>query len=184
MYSHENPFTSFTKAIDTETLPDRFTFPFYYQPHTLCLLAADELQNHLQTQTEWQHNFGLTGDEETAIGKMFGVLLVKNKQNEIGYLAAFSGKIADKNHLPKFVPPVFDMLEEDGFFVAGQSELTAISYQIKRLEANPKILALETALTAEIEGSIVKIQAHREKMIAGRKARKAQRTTTEMVLQC
>ena len=182
MYLQENLFTSFKHSIVSEPLPDRFTFPFYYQPHSLCLLAADELQNHLETQTEWQHNFGLTGDKATAIGKMFGVLLVKNEHNEIGYLAAFSGKIADKNHLPKFVPPVFDMLEKDGFFIAGQTELTAISDQIKHLAANPKILELETALTAETEDSIVQIQAHRNKMIAGRKARKAQRTSTEAVL--
>ncbi|OUR86388.1 RNA pseudouridine synthase [Methylophaga sp. 42_8_T64] len=182
MHLQENCFTSFIAPTDSSSLPERFTFPFYYQPHTLCLLAANELQNHLKMQTKWQHNFGLDGDEATAIGKMFGVLLVQNNQNEIGYLAAFSGKIADKNHLPKFVPPVFDMLEDDGFFIAGQSELTAISDRIKHLEANPEIQVLETALSAEIEESIVNIQAHRDKMIAGRRARKAQRASTEAVL--
>ena len=32
-------------------------------------------------------------------GKMFGVLLVQNSKNEIGYLAAFSGKLSGVNHL-------------------------------------------------------------------------------------
>ncbi|MCK5120680.1 MAG: hypothetical protein KAQ91_01790, partial [Methylococcales bacterium] len=170
----ENYFTAFKESIDSYTLPERFTFPFYYQPHPLCLLAAKELQNHLKTQTEWQHNFGITGDKDTAIGKMFGVLLVQNKHNEIGYLAAFSGKLAETNHLSKFVPPVFDMLAENGFFMVGQKQINLINEQIKSLERNPQILEFETALNSEIESSMLKIKEHRERMIEGRKTRKAQ----------
>ena len=176
----ENYFTAFKESIDSYTLPERFTFPFYYQPHPLCLLAAKELQNHLKTQTEWQHNFGITGDKDTAIGKMFGVLLVQNKHNEIGYLAAFSGKLAETNHLSKFVPPVFDMLAENGFFMVGQKQINLINEQIKSLERNPQILEFETALNSEIESSMLKIKEHRERMIEGRKTRKAQRIAAEI----
>jgi tRNA pseudouridine32 synthase/23S rRNA pseudouridine746 synthase len=73
-------FTYFTSSIEEYTLPERFTFPFYYQPHPLCMLAAQQLQTHLVTQTQWQHNFGLFDDPDNIIGKMFGVLLVKNEQ--------------------------------------------------------------------------------------------------------
>lgn len=109
-------FTPFTQAIDAYALPQRFTFPFYYEPHPLCVIAANELQQHLETQKDWQHNFGLTGELTGAIGKMFGVLLVQNTQGEVGYLSAFSGKLAEQNHWPHFVPPVFDMLAKDNFF--------------------------------------------------------------------
>src|SRR4051794_24529671 len=69
------------------------------EPHPLCLLAAEQLQVYLQNQEEWQHNFGLTeGKEGSIIGKMFGVLVVRNQQNELGYLAAFSGKLGGSNH--------------------------------------------------------------------------------------
>ncbi len=172
---HENHFTSFKESIDSYSLPEQFTFPFYYQPHPLCLLAAKELQNHLATQQEWQHNFGVTTNKATAIGKMFGVLLVKDKTNAIGYLAAFSGKVAGTNHLPKFVPPVFDMLATDGFFMAGQQALNGISAQIKTLAENPKIPELEALLSTEIAASSLKIKAHRAMMIAGRKSRKLRR---------
>ncbi|NQZ54756.1 MAG: RNA pseudouridine synthase [Piscirickettsiaceae bacterium] len=178
----ENLFTSFKQSIDSYSLPERFTFPFYYQPHPLCLLAAKQLQQHLETQTQWQHNFGLTGDKETAIGKMFGVLLVQNKHNEIGYLSAFSGKMADKNHLPKFVPPVFDMLVEDDFFMVGQAELNQLSDQIKKREKNPHILAREQILNAELDASAVQIKLHRERMIAGRKLRKFKRISADSEL--
>lgn len=173
----ENCFTSFKNPIDSYTLPEKFTFPFYYQPHPLCLLAAQELQNHLQTQKDWQHNFGITEDKDTAIGKMFGVLLVQNQNNEIGYLSAFSGKLAEQNHLPRFVPPVFDLLEPDGFFLTGQIEINDINQQIEHLESNPEIAHLENILKSEKEASLIQIRTHRKIIIEGRKDRKLQRSS-------
>ena len=175
-------FTPFKASIDAYNLPERFTFPFYYEPHPLCVLAVKELKEHLATQRQWQHNFGLNGEAETAIGKMFGVLLVQNKHNEIGYLAAFSGKVADQNHLPGFVPPVFDMLTEDGFFLTGQDDINQINEQIKRLENNPQIAVREAELKVETTASIEQINAHRELMIEGRRDRKLQRITAEKEL--
>ena len=182
MPEQEHHFTLFKESIDSYELPERFTFPFYYQPHPLCLLAVKELQQHLDTQIDWQHNFGLKGDTETAVGKMFGILLVQNKQGEIGYLSAFSGKVADSNHLSHFVPPVFDMLREEGFFRTGQDELTEMSKQIKHLEDNPKIAEYNAKLMAEKESASQQIQIHRASMILGRKNRKKRRTTAETSL--
>ena len=136
MLLQQNCFISFKESIDSYDLPKRFTFPFYYEPHPLCLLAAKELQNYLKNQKEWEHNFGLNNEVESSNGKMFGVLLVKNKEAEIGYLAAFSGKLAGANHHSKFVPPIFDMLTEEGFFNQGQNELNRIHAQIRILEKN------------------------------------------------
>jgi tRNA pseudouridine32 synthase/23S rRNA pseudouridine746 synthase len=178
----ENHFTPFEQLIASYALPQRFTFPFYYQPHPLCILAVKELQAHLTTQTQWQHNFGLTGDTETAIGKMFGVLLVQNKQGDIGYLSAFSGKLANKNKLPNFVPPVFDMLAEESFFLAGQAEINLINDQIKKIEDNPQISVLELTLKSEKETASVQIKMHRQLMIEGRKTRKVRRTKAEQTL--
>lgn len=175
----ENYFIPFNEAIDSYTLPKAFTFPFYYQPHPLCLLAAQELQQHLESQTEWQHNFGITGDKETAIGKMFGVLLVQNNNKEIGYLAAFSGNLAGKKFLPYFVPPVFDTLAEDGFFIAGQKKINQITERINKLQNNPRIPELSSLLQAETDASMLQIKKHRDKMIEGRKSRKAQRLKAE-----
>ena len=57
----------------------------------------------------------IEGQEGLVIGKMFGVLVCENQKGELGYLWAFSGKLAGVNHLPYFVPTVFDMLDENGF---------------------------------------------------------------------
>ena len=110
-------FIPFASDISMFTLAPKFTFPFYYQPDPLCILAAEEVQLHLSKQQSWYHNFGLADDPNNIIGKMFGVLVVKDKQGRLGYLRGFSGKLADQNHLPAFVPPVFDMLAQDSFFM-------------------------------------------------------------------
>lgn len=64
-------------------LPEKFTFPFCYTPHPLCVAAAKEVQDYLALQDAWK--------EELAQGKMFGVLVVKTQEGKVGYLAAFSG---------------------------------------------------------------------------------------------
>ncbi|MHC2993035.1 pseudouridylate synthase [Pontibacter sp. HJ8] len=128
-------FLPFDRSIAAYRLPEKFTYPFEYEPHPLCLLASEELQLHLQNQNEWDHNFGLeAGKEGAVIGKMFGVLVVRTAQHKVGYLAAFSGKLAGGYHHAKFVPPVFDSLTEGSFLNKGMTELTRINQEIKALE--------------------------------------------------
>ena len=136
----QNYFTPFKTSVDSIALPQKFTFPFYYEPHALCLQAAAELQQHMETQTEWEWDFNNTrGLEGICMGKMFGVLVVKNQQGQLGYLSAFSGKLADTNHLPGFVPPVYDMLASDGFYLTDMDELNELNEQIKQIEASGQL---------------------------------------------
>lgn len=103
-------FQYFKQDVSGIPLPGRFTFPFYYETHPLAEIAAQEVQQYLETQTDFKHNFGL--DErwkEHPLGKMFGVLVVRNSEGELGYLAAFSGNFLEKNFPKLFVPPIFDM---------------------------------------------------------------------------
>lgn len=109
-------------------------FELHQEPIPVCLLAATDLQKYLTTQTDWEHNFGLSGKEKgTIVGKMFGVLVVENQHGQLGYLSAFSGKLAGGNHHPRFVPPVFDTLIPNNFVNRGMRELTRINLEIKNL---------------------------------------------------
>jgi tRNA pseudouridine32 synthase/23S rRNA pseudouridine746 synthase len=118
-------------------IPLKFTYPFHYVPHPLAMQAAGQLQAYLQTQQDFEHNFGLTPDDnKMVIGKMFGVLVVQNKVGEIGFLAAFSGKLADSNHHTYFVPPVYDMLEGAGFFLEESKTLNLLNAQIEQLTSS------------------------------------------------
>lgn len=140
-------FTLFVSDISSVDLPQQFTYPFYYSPHTLSLTACQELQNYLKTQTDFEHNFGF--DESATnlqIGKMFGVLVVKNQAGELGYLSAFSGKLADENHHIKFVPPVYDLLEKDNFFRIGEVEVNDITLKIQALKNDETYLQFKNDL--------------------------------------
>lgn len=121
-------------TVNNITLPERFTFPFYYEPHPLTKIAAAELQHYLETQKDLDHNFGLSADrDDMVIGKMFGVLVVADNKGKIGYLSAFSGKLAGTNDHPRFVPPVFDMLTENSFFLKEQEVISTVNTQIETI---------------------------------------------------
>jgi len=84
---------------------------------------------------------------------MFGVLVVKDQSNNLGYLAAFSGKLANENHHEGFVPPVYDLLDENGFFLDEEKELNEINFKIEKLEKNELFLELKKELISIQEAS-------------------------------
>jgi tRNA pseudouridine32 synthase/23S rRNA pseudouridine746 synthase len=166
-------------------LPGRFTFPFYYTPHPLANLAAKELQEELKTREDWNRRLGY-GEEvkKEAEGKMFGVLVVQTLEGTIAYLAAFSGKIAESNHHPGFVPPVFDILQPGGFFRKEEANITRLNQQVEALERDPAYeqarLTVEQ-LEREAEVSITRLRqrnkAKKAERDRKRAAAKAQMTT-------
>lgn len=108
--------------------------------HPLCEMAVTALQQHLTLQNEWTHNFGLDNNGQGAvIGKMFGVLVVRTPDGTLGYLSAFSGKLANGNHHRKFVEPVFDGLKAGGFLNVGMTHLSEINHQIAILTAEDPV---------------------------------------------
>lgn len=127
-----HPFENVFKA---QALANDLHFAITEVPGNLGLLAVQQLQAYLQQEINFNHNFGInTADLEPATGKMFGVLVVRDKNKKLGYLAAFSGKLGGGNQYAHFVPPVFDTLKEGGFVNAGMSRLTEMTQQINQLE--------------------------------------------------
>ncbi|MFH0258063.1 pseudouridine synthase [Vibrio rumoiensis] len=175
-------FTPFTADISDIDLPEKFTFPFCYEPHPLSQIAAKQLQQHLESQSAWQHDFGVSDNSKSA-GKMFGVLVVKNAQGQLGFLSAFSGKLADQNHLPHFVPPVFDMLTEGSFFLEGTAPINAINHQIKQLEEDPELALLQQTIRDFKQQAQQEMEALRLSIVDSRKQRKALRKQAEANLQ-
>lgn len=122
-------FHPFSPSPSPLSLPERFTFPFHYTPHPLCIEAAQEVQRYLMARDEWQ--------KELQEGKMFGVLIVRNASGNIGFLAAFSGILAGSNQHPYFVPPIYDVQQPGGFFRKEEKEISAINNRIRTMEHNP-----------------------------------------------
>ena len=94
--------------------PERFTYPFCYEPHPLCQLAAKEVQAYIATHPEIR--------EDADQGKMFGVLVVEG-----GFLAAYSGLLAGRNDWTYFVPPVYDAQQPDGYFKTTEREISRLT---------------------------------------------------------
>ena len=135
----------FTTSITDIPLPERFTYPFCYTPHPLCILAAKEVQSYLTRQTTWK--------DELRQGKMFGVLIVQTEHGETGYLAAFSGILAGKNLHPFFVPPVYDLLQPQGFFKIEEENISSINRNIRQLENDKAYAALSAELARTIQSA-------------------------------
>jgi tRNA pseudouridine32 synthase/23S rRNA pseudouridine746 synthase len=176
-------FNLFKPSISGVQLPEKFTFPFYYAPHLISKIAVKELQEYLESQTDFQHNFGLDSTQtELPVGKMFGVLVVQNKQNEIGYLAAFSGKLADKSLPEKFVPPIFNMRTAGSFYIQGEAAIDEINSQLGVLENNESHLAFKKSakkLNKEIAESL---ENQRKKMKLSRVNRKLRKKKALLIL--
>ena len=179
MDNNQNRISYFSDgSIDQIALPERFTFPFYYEPHPLTRIAAAELQHYLETQADLDHNFGLNADMEgNVIGKMFGVLVVQDTAGKLGYLSAFSGKLAGSNDYQKFVPPVFDMLVEDSFFLREQEVINAINTRIAAISADGNYERLKLEIEQLSAESFVEISAFKKQLKSNKEYRKLLRET-------
>ena len=91
--------------------PKRFTYPFCYEPHPLCILAAEEVKHEIERIAPGE-------------GKMFGVLVVSQGDgSSVSFLAAYSGLLEGRNDWDYFVPPVFDAQQPDGYFKTREREI-------------------------------------------------------------
>jgi tRNA pseudouridine32 synthase/23S rRNA pseudouridine746 synthase len=121
--------------------PRCFNNPFDYEPHPLCLLAADEVNRYLESEPV------LLADAQR--GKMFGVLIVEPKpsvfpppsqggaEGGFFFLAAYSGLLAGRNDWPFFVPPVFDAQQPDGHFKQTERIISSLTAQLVQYAAVP-----------------------------------------------
>lgn len=158
----------FACDISSIELPSQFTWPFHYTPHPICRLAAAEVEEYLRSRQDWA--------EEIAEGKMFGVLVVRDKEGEIGFVAAFSGNLAGSNLHAYFVPPVYDMLRPDDFFRREEAEISAINRKVEHLEQSEEYAVARQKLSdakAEADSELSALKT----TLAQRKAERATRRT-------
>lgn len=168
MIQQQNYFTPFYHSIKHYELPERFTFPFCYEPHPLCLLAAQELQEKLELTKEFQQEF-------ERVGKMFGVLIVENQQGEVGFLSAFSGKLVNKQSNITFVPPVFDIEIEGEFFSVESKVINQLNDELEQLIANPEIEKVRLKVADMVKLQDEQLDQQRDLMTTNRANRKARR---------
>ena len=174
-------FHTFSKDISGIRPPEKFTYPFFYTPHPLVELASAQLKGYL-VKTDLKHNFGL-GQNEHLIeqGKMFGVLVVRNKAGKLGWLAAYSGKLSED---PKeyFAPPICDIHAAQSFYKKGEIELNEMSAEIVALEKDPNRLEAIGKLEDRLTEINEFLRAGRADLKDAKKARQRYRETVKKTL--
>ena len=151
-------------------LPETFNNPFDYVPHPVCEAAVADLLPRIEEL--------MRGNPE---GKMFGVLVVqKENDTQLYYLAAFSGQLYDKSVLPGFVPPVFDFLDPDGYFKRHEAEISAINQEIDNLESDSRYVESRSIYLQLQYDAEVAIAAAKQRMQDAKLKRDSERSQREL----
>ena len=162
----------FKKDISVVEAPGRFNNPFYYSPHPLCVMAAQEVRAMLSSDS------AVAAD--AAKGKMFGVLVVRDGDGVLGYLAAFSGLLAGRNNVPGFVPLVFDLQSPTGYFKQEEGEISALNRRIKETECSDEYVTAVAAVSDTKCAMEQQLAAMRDDMRLGKQRRDELRATATL----
>ena len=165
MNSAFHPFEK--RAAATMELPRQFTCPFCYEPHPLALMAVERVQGYVASRNDWA--------DELGAGKMLGVLVARDRQRQLGYLAAFSGNLAGSVRHDYFVPPVYDLLDPQGEFKLGEAQITAINHEVTRLEQSPELQELVRCEASQSQLMQDKIEEYKVMMALHKQERDARR---------
>ena len=159
----------FSKDISGIEPPLRFNNPFYYIPHRLCEIAADEVRSLLADNSSLE--------KEAKKGKMFGVLVVRDSAGGLGFLAAFSGLLCGSNRVEGFVPPVYDLLSPGGYFKQEETGISLLNERIKEAEQGDEYLAATASVRALHQSMEQELSAMRESMRESKLRRSSLRAT-------
>lgn len=175
-------FKTFQSDVDHIGLPEEFTYPFFYKPHPLTERATEELQSFLES-ANIPHNFGLGSHSELIEqGKMFGVLVVKDKQGQLGWLAAYSGKLEEGEAQGYFVPPICDIHDAQSFYKQGEKELNEMSAAIQKMIDAPERVARIEAINSRLEEVKEILRLGRADLKEAKKARQKYREAVRKTL--
>ena len=121
------------------------------------------VQEYISSVDEWQ--------EEINKGKMFGVLIAEDAEGRTGFLAAFSGLLANSNNHPYFVPAVYDILQPNGYFKTHEEEISNINRKVKALENSSERRHLIELLEKQKSEATEAINAYKAEMAEAKKRR-------------
>lgn len=145
------------------------------------MAAATHLQAALRGEATEGYAIDDAFRQETAQGKMFGVLVVADESTEaIGYLAAYSGQIGGRSDQEGFVPAVFDYLQPDGYFKQHEAEISRINQSIDQLESNERMKAAQDIIRQLEETRRQTIENYRQEMKAAKTRRDERRKNGDL----
>lgn len=109
--------------------------PFDYTPNEECEVAFRQLLEKIDRLKESPLKEDKDTYRELENGKMLGVLIASDSFGGHHTLYAFSGQLGDKGFYKEgFVGPVFDYLQQDGYFKSKENDITRQSIEISEYE--------------------------------------------------
>lgn len=153
--------------------PEHFTDPFRYFPHESVRLAASLVIEHINSEPELSAAF--------SEGKMLGVLVCNSEDNqdELCYLAAFSGNVGGRSCIKGFVPPIYDLTTPDGYFRQKEAEITAINKNISILSDAEELKSLYSELSCAEKSYKLELERMRAAIVVSRSERTRKREATD-----
>ena len=95
-------------------------------PHPWARAAAEQVIEQIH------HYMHRTPHSELhRLGKMFGILVIRDENGNFGYLKAFSSLLDGQHYIDGFVPPIFDFAEPTGYFRQEEAAISAINRQLE-----------------------------------------------------
>ena len=133
-------------GMESKGLPKRFNCPFYYEVDDLCQYASEILIKYIESRKEWK--------DEINNGKMFGVLIVQNKNdkedNKLYFMAAYSGLLDGQNNHDYFVPPIYDLLNPEDHFQKEEAGIVELTKKIENIKKYSTLYNLTDTLNSLI----------------------------------
>jgi len=107
--------------------------PFDYIPSEQMLQEQLRLRAYIENMCAREESFR----NDVVKGKMFGILITDKE-----VLWAFSGQIGGSFNWHRFVPAVYDYLDETGYFKTHEREITALNHRITALEESSALASV------------------------------------------
>ena len=129
--------------------------PFRYSPSPIIQELASKLIAQIDSSSELNSLF--------SEGKMLGILRVEDRNakevkkenidaplvhqyNSHSYLIAFSGNVAGQNLISGFVPPIYDLLDTEGYFKEEEMQISALNFKIDEYKNGEELIKLRAEL--------------------------------------
>ncbi len=171
--------------LDEPTSDDGAPFPSPFDelgPPALARRAASIVMAELRTGFV-AANLRTDVLDAPAGGKMFGVLVVEDREGRRGFLRAFSGMLGGRFDVPGYAPPIFDRAARDAIEVPGEALVKDLIARRAAFASSAEVAALreaERAMTARHRIAADAMRArHRE-----RRAERRRRTAVVAVDGC
>jgi tRNA pseudouridine32 synthase/23S rRNA pseudouridine746 synthase len=134
--------------------PEKFPSPFAVPPHPVAMQVVKQLD---------------VG--ELREGKMFGALVVRDREGRVGYVQAFSGMLDGSWHRDGFVGPTFDEQARASFWPEGEAGLGRLAAEQETLDADPA----HADYAAMVAAHAAALAALKQNHVEAKAARKVQR---------